>query len=74
MVNGNHDDHVDEEILERYALGRLNEDEAAPVEEHLLVCHWCQDALGAAEEYIRAVRAAAPKLVSASELGRAASA
>ncbi len=27
--------HVDEELLERYSLGRIGEDEAAPVEEHL---------------------------------------
>ena len=74
MVSGNHGDHVDEEILERYALGRLNEVQAAPVEEHLLVCQWCQDALGAADEYIRTVRAAAPKLASELKLDRAASA
>ena len=74
MVNRNYGDHIDEEILERYALGRLTEDGAAPVEEHLLVCHWCQDALAAADEYIRAVRAAAPKLASQPEQHRAASA
>jgi len=30
--------HVDEELLERYSLGRIEGDEAAPLEEHLLVC------------------------------------
>ncbi len=74
MTNGIHGDHIDEETLECYALGRLCEDEAAPVEEHLLVCHSCQDGLAAADEYIRAVRAAAPKLAPESEPDRGASA
>ena len=56
--------HIEEETLELYALGRLGEDEAAPVEEHLLVCHFCQDRLAATDEYIRTVRAAAHKLPS----------
>jgi hypothetical protein len=56
------DTHMDEEILELYALGRLNEEEVVPVEEHLLICHTCQDRLADTDEYIRTVRAAAPKL------------
>jgi anti-sigma factor RsiW len=56
------DTHMDEETLELYALGRLNEDDAAPLEEHLLICHSCQDRLADIDEYIRTVRAAAPKL------------
>ena len=74
MTNGIHSDHIDEETLECYALGRLNEEEAAPVEEHVLVCHICQDELAAADEYIRAVRAAAPKLASEPDPDRDASA
>ena len=62
MVIKTPSNHIDEETLERYALGRLGEEEAAPVEEHLLICHSCQDRLAAADEYIRIVRAAAPKL------------
>jgi len=68
MTNGIRGDHIDEETLECYALGRLAEDEAASVEEHLLVCHSCQDELAAADEYISTVRAAAPKLASEPEL------
>jgi hypothetical protein len=52
--------HVDEETLDRYALGKLSEDGAAPVEEHLLVCHACQDRLDAADTFIAAFRDAAP--------------
>lgn len=37
--------HIEPEKFELYALGRLPEAEAAPLEEHLLVCHQCQDEL-----------------------------
>ena len=37
--------HVDPEKLELYALGRLPDIEVAAIEEHLLVCHRCQDEL-----------------------------
>jgi hypothetical protein len=37
--------HIDEDTLERRAMNRLPETEAAPVEEPLLVCHHCQDRL-----------------------------
>jgi hypothetical protein len=52
--------HLDDETLDRYALGKLSEVESAPVEEHLLVCHACQDKLDAADAFISAFRAAAP--------------
>ena len=37
--------HIDEDTLELYAMNRLPEADAAPVEEHLLVCPHCQDRL-----------------------------
>ena len=37
--------HPSEEILEEYAFHRLPEALAAQVEEHLLICHSCQDAV-----------------------------
>lgn len=35
--------HLSEEIIERYAMGKLDECELAPAEEHLLVCQQCRD-------------------------------
>jgi anti-sigma factor RsiW len=37
--------HVNPDKLELYALGRLSDTEVAAIEEHLLVCHRCQDEL-----------------------------
>ena len=36
--------HPDHEILELFLLGRLDPDLVDPIEEHILVCHGCQDA------------------------------
>jgi hypothetical protein len=38
-------DHVSEQMLELYALGRLAEELVPSLEEHLLVCAKCQEAL-----------------------------
>jgi hypothetical protein len=51
--------HPNEEVLEDYALCRLPEALAAPVEEHLLTCHRCQDAVVEADEFVAAMRLAA---------------
>jgi anti-sigma factor RsiW len=51
-------DHISEEVLEEYALGRLPEADAAPVEEHLLVCAFCQERLQLTDEFIAALREA----------------
>jgi anti-sigma factor RsiW len=53
--------HITDEDLELYALDRLAEAAAAPVEEHLLVCAECRDRLVEWDEYIRAMRAAMVK-------------
>ena len=38
--------HVEQELLERYALGEVHdEDELGPMEEHLLICEECIDRL-----------------------------
>ncbi|MCC6862158.1 MAG: zf-HC2 domain-containing protein, partial [Bryobacterales bacterium] len=37
--------HALDEVLEEYALNRLSPDQNAELEEHLLVCHACQDRL-----------------------------
>ena len=50
--------HVDGDVLERYAMGRTTATEAAPIEEHLLVCAGCRDRLSDLDAYIPAIRAA----------------
>lgn len=51
--------HPSEEILEEYALHRLPETLAASVEEHLLVCHSCQDAVAENDQFVAALQGAA---------------
>ena len=50
--------HASEEILEEYVLHRLPEALAAQVEEHLLICHECQDALALADDFVGAMKSA----------------
>ena len=50
--------HLTEDTLESYALGRLPESQLARVETHLFVCHSCQDALAAADDYVAAMKSA----------------
>lgn len=49
-------DHVDEDRLELYSLGRLPDPDAAAVEEHLLVCPTCCARLSDLDAYTRAMR------------------
>jgi anti-sigma factor RsiW len=51
-------DHIPEDLLELYSLGRLDESQLAPVEEHLLICHDCQDRLEGIDEFVAALRSA----------------
>lgn len=50
--------HLGDDRLESYAMGRLGEDESAPVEEHLLTCQSCRDRLTEYDAYTRAMREA----------------
>jgi anti-sigma factor RsiW len=50
--------HIDDHALELYSLNRLAEPDAAPVEEHLLVCGKCRERLAGWDEYVGAMRAA----------------
>jgi anti-sigma factor RsiW len=54
-------DHPDEDVLEEYALGRLNDAKAAVLEEHILVCEHCQSALAETDDYIRLMKFAASR-------------
>jgi hypothetical protein len=44
--------HPSEDFLEEYAFRRLNEEQIAPLEEHLLLCSECQEALTEIDEYV----------------------
>jgi hypothetical protein len=50
--------HPSEEILEEYVFHRLPEPLAAQVEEHLLICPSCQDAVGETDRFVSALRLA----------------
>lgn len=50
------DTHPPEEMLEEYALGRAREPDLARIEEHLLVCDQCQDALAEADDFIAVMK------------------
>ena len=52
-------EHPSEDQLEEYAFGRLHDPQAAPLEEHLLICVSCQDRLHEVDEYIRLMKTAA---------------
>jgi len=56
--------HVPEDILERYALGQIPDEDSVGVEEHLLVCEDCQDRLQTTDEFVLAMRQAAMKMVN----------
>lgn len=49
--------HVEAELLERYALKQLSDDESATIEEHLLLCPTCQRRLQESDEFLNAIRA-----------------
>ena len=51
--------HPSEEILEEYGFDRLPEALIAPVEEHLLVCQSCQDAVEEADRFVSDLKFAA---------------
>jgi hypothetical protein len=51
--------HLDDDLIEQYALGRAPAAKIPAIEEHLLVCHRCQDALESTHHYVTAMRSAA---------------
>lgn len=50
--------HLDEDILDRYYLRQLSDQEVAGLEEHLLVCASCQGQLEDTDDFVRALRKA----------------
>jgi len=54
-----HPGHLDEDVIEQYCFGRLEEEAAATVEEHLLLCESCQARVTQLDQFLLALRAAA---------------
>ena len=50
-------DHLSEQQIEQYAMGKLAVQDCGLVEEHLLVCESCQDALQKTDVFITHIRA-----------------
>jgi hypothetical protein len=48
--------HISDDSLERYSMGRLTEAQIAPIEEHLLICEECRDRLVLADFDIAVIR------------------
>jgi hypothetical protein len=52
-------DHITDHDLERYYLGMVTqEEELAPLEEHLLWCHSCVERVEETQEYVDLIRRA----------------
>ncbi|MDZ7638361.1 MAG: hypothetical protein U5J83_08950 [Bryobacterales bacterium] len=60
MVVNPWEQHIDEDLLELYAMGRLPETQAAPLEEHLLLCEQCRESLTQLDDFVRALASAKP--------------
>lgn len=54
--------HPGEDVLEEYCLDRLDEREAAPVEEHLLVCETCRQRVTELDVFLKAAKQASREL------------
>jgi hypothetical protein len=54
--------HIEENVLDRYAMGTLPGESIPKVEEHLLDCSFCQSRLVEADEFLTHFRAAATQL------------
>jgi hypothetical protein len=58
LIMNNIHQHMDVEDLERYSMGASSTEEAAPIEEHLLICEDCRDRLRETDEYLVGIRRA----------------
>lgn len=54
--------HIEENVLDRYAMGTLPGESIAEVEEHLLTCQVCQKRLVDTDEFVTLFRVAAPQV------------
>jgi hypothetical protein len=51
-------EHIDDDVLEQYALDRLTGDQLAATEEHLLLCGYCRDRLEQLDAFVASLRTA----------------
>ena len=58
-VRASFDRHIPEDILDEFVMEMLSEEDCAFWEEHLLICHACQDRVAEADEYVGVVKSAA---------------
>jgi len=65
--------HLKEEELEQYCLGRLAESRCARVEEHILLCASCRDRLTEADAFLAAMHQASRRCRAAQTADQAAS-
>lgn len=54
--------HVRDEILEAYILKRLQAEDVDQLEDHLLICEYCQNRLDQSSQFIQATRIAATRI------------
>jgi anti-sigma factor RsiW len=54
--------HIGEETAEKYSLSKLAARKSAEVEEHLLTCEPCRQAVAASDAYVAAMRKAVAKM------------
>jgi anti-sigma factor RsiW len=57
--------HPDEELLEEYCLGRVQEPRLADLEEHLLLCPLCCQRVADLDEYLAVIKAGLAEIVDA---------
>jgi anti-sigma factor RsiW len=60
--------HLEEGDLERYSMGAMPEEEAAPFEEHLLICETCRRRVDDCDEFVAALKSAAAQLCHPTEV------
>ena len=65
MMSSDINPHIGAEELEDYAMGRIPEEQAGPLEEHLLICATCRQRLQENDSYHSALRHAAAQLLDA---------
>lgn len=51
--------HILEDALEGYVMARLSDEEAVPVEEHLLICQRCRERVAWLDDFVGSIRSAA---------------
>lgn len=63
-------EHIEENTLESYAMGKVRGEQAEEVERHLLICDACRGKLNEAEGFSRAMKKAVPMLPAEHERSR----